>query len=592
MDGSLATSRTPLILIVDDEPTQRMTLRRAMEQNGYQVVEAANGEEALEIAFTLRPDIVLMDALMPVMDGFTACARLCECFPTLRAPVIIITCLDDRASVDRAFAAGASDFVTKPIHWAVLRQRVRRLLHESRVEGALRALEAELRHQSLHDPLTGLPNRALFMDRLQHARARAERQQRAIAVLCLDLDHFKLINDSLGHDAGDRALKVAADRMRGCLRSSDTVARFGGDKFMILLEGITDSSSAVAVADAIVARLEEPLTLGEREVTTTGSIGVAVSFPGQDRPADLPRDADLALYHAKANGRSRTAMFDPSMSASALARLDLQSDLRRALERGEFTVYYQPKVVLRTGQIVAVEALARWQHPTRGLVPPAQFIPVAEEIGLIVPLGRWVLTEACRQMRAWQARLPAAPPLDISVNLSAQQFQHPELVADVGRILRETGLEPARLELELTESTIMEHGGSNLLTLQALKRLGVQLAIDDFGTGYSSLSYLKRFPVDTLKIDRSFVAGLGRDPDDTAIVAAIQTLAHTLNLVVVAEGIETDEQVVLLRALGCEQGQGYHFGRPLGGDAAESLLLSGSEEQEQTAPVEARSYAA
>jgi diguanylate cyclase (GGDEF)-like protein/PAS domain S-box-containing protein len=439
-----------------------------------------------------------------------------------------------------------------------------------------KVLQQQLEHQAFHDPLTKLPNRVLFMDRLDHALARATRRATAIAVIFLDLDDFKVVNDSLGHKAGDQLLVTLGERLRSCLRAGDTASRLGGDEFTVLLEDIPDSEDAVIVAARIAEQLQDPFDLDGHEVFITTSIGIAISTSPQDGADDLLRNADVALYEAKAKGKGGYALFDPSMNHRAWERLQMESDLRRAIEREEFRVYYQPLVELGTGKISGVEALVRWEHPQRGLLTPSHFIPLAEETGLVVPIGQWVLEEACRQVRMWQPQYLTDPPLALSVNLSAKQFQHPELVEDVYLTLKETGLAPRHLKLEITESVAMENSDLTVATLWKLKDLGIHLAIDDFGTGYSTLSYLKHCPADTLKIDRSFVDGLGRTQEDTAIVRAVIAFAKALNLSVTAEGIETAEQLNRLQALGCDQGQGYYFAKPLSVEEISALFAAAS----------------
>lgn len=426
-----------------------------------------------------------------------------------------------------------------------------------------KVLEGQLSHQAFHDPLTNLPNRALFMDRLDNSIERTNRVSGTLAVLFLDLDEFKVVNDTLGHEAGDRLLAEISLRLQDSLRQGDTVARLGGDEFTILLEGLVSLDEAIAVSDRISQRLRLPIDLGSRSIVVTGSIGIALSSPGQERPEDLLRNADIAMYFAKQQGKDRHAIYDVSMNARAWNRLELESDLRKAIERGEFRVVYQPMIELSSGHLREVEALIRWQHPRRGLVNPDDFIPLAEETGLILPIGKWVLQEACRQMQLWQAENPETAPGRVNVNVSGRQFRNVNLAQEVEEILRETGMPAERLELEITESVMMQDAEITSRTLGALKRLGVHLAIDDFGTGYSSLSSLKRLPIDTLKIDRSFVSGLGRDPEDHAIVLAIISLAQTLGISVVGEGIETALQLTQLQALGCERGQGFLFAKPL-----------------------------
>lgn len=438
-----------------------------------------------------------------------------------------------------------------------------------------KAFEAELAHMAFHDTLSRLPNRVLFTDRLSHALARAQRRDATVAVMFVDLDNFKVINDSLGHHAGDSLLIAVTERLRQCLRPEDTLARFGGDEFTVLLEDVQSAQDAVIVAGRIQDELRAPFVINGHEVFTSASIGIALSAPGRDQPNGLLRDADVAMYGAKTGGKAHHVVFDHSMNLRAMERLELETDLRRAIERDELRVHYQPIVHLANGVVAGVEALVRWAHPRRGLIPPQQFIALAEETGLILPLGQWVLEAACRQVQAWRAVLPSDHPLLLSVNLSTRQLQHPRIVADVADILARTGFDPQQLELEITESILLENGDSTLTTLHQLKQLGIQLAIDDFGTGYSSLAYLRRFPIDTLKIDRSFVDRLGRDPEDTAIVQTITTLAKTLNHVVIGEGVETDQQYQQLRELGCDRGQGYFFARPTTGDQVLPLLVNG-----------------
>ncbi len=439
-----------------------------------------------------------------------------------------------------------------------------------------KAYERQLQQLAFRDSLTGLANRALLLDRLERALQIAHRSGRPVAIVFLDLDNFKVVNDSLGHEQGDHLLVEVGRRLEAALRMGDTAARLGGDEFTLLLEDGTPSD-AVAVAERVVRELAQPIQLGDRTVVVSASLGVAVSSQSteqQERPESLLRKADLAMYQAKADGKSRWAVFDPSMEARALERLELESDLRRAQDHDQFRLVYQPIISLQDRRLVGVEALLRWQHPTRGLVSPAQFIPIAEETGLIESLGLWVLETACRQAREWQDQYPSDPPLTMSVNLSVRQLQQPRLPEEVDRVLREAGVDPRTVKLEITESAIMQDPDAAGRTLSSLKALGVHLAVDDFGTGYSSLSYLKRFPVDTLKIDRSFVEGVGRDEHDTAIVRSVIELARSLGLSVTAEGIETPLQQSCLQRLGCDRGQGYLFAKPLSVEALGEFLGS------------------
>ncbi len=466
------------------------------------------------------------------------------------------------------------------------------LPNEPGVEGVLltcrdvserKAFEEQLSHQAFHDSLTRLPNRALFQERLGHALARSRRVGSVVAVLFLDLDNFKIVNDSLGHEAGDCLLLTVAERLSACVRPGDTVARLGGDEFTLLLEDLDDTTQATDLAERIAAALSVPLLVSGREVFTTASLGIAcesgASLDASRTPDDLVRDADTAMYRAKTEGKSRAVVFDARMNAQAVNRLELEMDLRRALEKEEFRVFYQPIVSLETRRVCEVEALVRWEHPVRGLVPPGDFIPLAEETGLIVPLGLWVLREACTQIRAWQEASRSGRPLRLSVNVSARQLQQPDLVAQVAEVLEETGLAPGCLKLEITESVMMLDADDTIPRLHALRALGICLAVDDFGTGYSSMAYLSSLPIDTLKIDRSFVSKMGRSDDDAAIVRAIVTLAKTLNLQITCEGIETPAQLAQLCALDCDQGQGYHFSRPLPAADCAALLARGIERE-------------
>jgi diguanylate cyclase (GGDEF)-like protein len=433
--------------------------------------------------------------------------------------------------------------------------------------------EKQLLHDALHDALTDLANRALFMDRLERAIERGKRhKQYLFAVLFLDLDRFKLVNDSLGHIIGNQLLIAIARRLQLCTRLEDTVARLGGDEFVILLEGIESANEATQVAARIQTELAQPFNFSGHEMFASASIGIALSATGYEQPEAILRDADVAMYRAKALGKSRYEMFDTSMHAQAVTRLQLETDLRHAIERQEFELHYQPIVLLRNKELVGFEALVRWRHPQRGLVSPEAFIPVAEDTGLIVPLGWWVLQEACRQMHVWQQQFLVGPPLSMSVNLSGKQITQPDAVERVEQILQATGLPPSSLKLELTESLMMEHAEATITILQKLKALGIQLAIDDFGTGYSSLSYLYQFPIDTLKIDRSFVNRMDVELEKLELVRTIATLAWNLSMNVVAEGIETQQQLSHLKALGCEYGQGYFFSKPVDAIATEQLL--------------------
>jgi diguanylate cyclase (GGDEF)-like protein len=456
----------------------------------------------------------------------------------------------------------------------------RYLAEQERISSELEESREHFRNAALHDSLTGLPNRTLLMNHLRLAVEHAKRRPGYLfAALFLDLDRFKVINDSLGHIAGDQLLVCIARRLENCIRNTDTVARLGGDEFAILLSDIEDYADAVRVADRIQEELMRPFHLGGHEVYTSASIGITLSASGYQEPEAILRDADTVMYRAKANGKARHELFDEAMHARAVALLRTETDLRRAVERDEFRVVYQPILSLLTGEVAGFEALVRWQHPERGLVSPAEFIPVAEETGRIVEIGRIVLRESCRQLSEWQSRGVVPPALHVSVNLSGKQFAQTHLAAEISEALAETGLDPRSLRLEITESVIMGNAEATCTTLGRLRALGIGVSIDDFGTGYSSLSYLHRFPVDILKVDRSFVSRMGEPEENGEIVRTIVTLASNLGMGVVAEGVETERQAGQLRGLGCEYAQGYLFSRPLAADAAERWLASRHAEQ-------------
>ena len=430
--------------------------------------------------------------------------------------------------------------------------------------------EARVLHLAHYDELTGLPNRTMFHQRVGHALAQARRSGKELAILFIDLDHFKKINDTLGHEAGDRALKLIAERLRGCLRESDTVGRLGGDEFVVLIEELPRSESVAEVATKILAAVARPFPLDAGEYQLTASIGIS-TYPGDSEDMQgLMKNADISMYRAKEQGRNNYQFYSVQMNVHTLERLALESDLRHALERDEFRLHYQPKVDIRSGRVTGAEALVRWQRPARALVPPAQFIPLAEETGLIVPIGEWVLKTACLHNGGWLDQ--GLPRLTVAVNLSARQFAHESLLEDVARTLRDTQLDPAYLEFEITESMVMRDPEHAVKLLGGLKTMGIRLSIDDFGTGYSSLNYLKRFPLDSVKIDRAFIQDLPGNADDAAITRAIIAMAHSLRLKVIAEGVETKEQLGFLRELGCDEMQGYLFSGPLPGDEFVRLL--------------------
>ena len=437
-----------------------------------------------------------------------------------------------------------------------------------------KSLEEQLLLDAFHDPVTSLANRALFLDRLGVSFARIQRRKStSFALLCIDIDRFKNVNDSLGHRKGDEMLVSVSRRLLKCVRFGDTVARLGGDEFAVLLEDINGPGDVETTVERIQREIGKPFGLGGDEVFATVSIGIAIAEPGYDKPEDLLRDADTAMYRAKAEGKARHVVFDVAMRDQAVNLLQLETDLRRALERNEFLINYQPIVSLKTGEIVGFEALLRWQHPSRGLMAPSRFIPLAEDTGMIVPIGEWVLRESCRQMAEWQKKFPQIPPLSISVNISNKQLV-PGITNTVGTILKETGLDPSTLKLEITESTVIENSDRAAGLLNELRRLKVRILIDDFGTGYSTMNYLSKLSVDGLKIDRSFIKVINPSGEGLAIVRTILTLARNLGLDVIAEGVETSDQLELLRWLNGEYAQGFYFHKPLDPSQVEVVLGS------------------
>jgi diguanylate cyclase (GGDEF)-like protein len=543
------TDDTPQVLVVDDDRSTRSTLRYTLQRDGFRVEEAADGAQALALLKRFQPDVILMDAVMPVMDGFAACARLQELPGGSAIPVLMITALQDNSSVERAFAAGASDYIPKPIHYAVLSQRVRRIIEANRAE-------KRIRHLAYNDLLTGLPNRTLFFDLLGKSIETAAQTGTQVGVLFMDLDRFKYVNDNLGHDVGDRLLQAVAQRVRHTVRTVDTVARLGGDEFTVVLGDLESPAAAATAAHNICRMLATPFQIDGHDIFVTSSVGIAMYPHDGTDVATLVKHADSAMYRAKKTN-SGFQFYEASMEHSISEHVRMESDLRRALEQDQLEVFYQPQASLASGEIVGMEALIRWTHPTRGTVGPNDFIGLAEETGLIIPLGEWVLRSACTQLQEWLVQ--GLPPMRVAVNLSVRQLLQKDFAATVEGILAQTGLPPHLLELEITESTLMENAQDTLAALHRLHQLGVRLSIDDFGTGYSSLSYLKRFPVDIIKIDRSFVRDVPQDADDAAIVTAIIALAHSLRLEVVAEGVETEAQLHFLQARQCDLLQGYHL---------------------------------
>ncbi|ANX03793.1 EAL domain-containing protein [Immundisolibacter cernigliae] len=549
------------VLLVEDDHSTRLALRGILALEGYRVIEAGDGEEAMQLYPRVRPDLVLLDARLPRQDGFTTCRQMLALPQAHRTPVLMITSLADEISVERAFRAGAADYITKPINFGVLRRRVTRLLQAG-------ASERHAHRLAYHDVLTGLPNRAGFRERLRERLERADAGTK-LAVVALDLDRFKVLNESLGHDVADEVLVQLADRIRRQLRADDLLGRVGSDEFGLAFE-IDGPDTAVTVANKILGSVGLPLQVADQELVLGASIGIAL-YPADDSGLDgLIRHAETALNQAKSAGGGRHHFWQTHMSVAVRRRLDMETDLRKALERSELMLFYQPQMNLGSGMVTGVEALIRWQHPQRGLVSPADFIPLAEDTGLIGPIGEWVLREACRQNRLWQQH--GLPPLRMAVNVSGHQLAAPEFVDTVARALEETDHAPQRLELEITETTLMRDLEASAKVLSRLRSLGVRLSIDDFGTGYSSLGYLKHLPVQTVKIDRSFVAELPENTHDAAITNGIIDMGHNLGLEIVGEGVETAAQLRYLRERGCDVIQGYLLHAPTTPGSIETWL--------------------
>lgn len=564
------------LLIVDDEEMNRDMLSRRLELEGYCCLTAAGGADALRLLTEHDFDAVLLDAMMPVLSGYDVLAEIRKTRTAMELPVLMVTAKNQNEDVVNAFEVGANDYITKPINFPVAVARIKS--HVAGKKLATRS-QADANRNSSADPLTGLSNRVSFLDHLNTAVAAAPTVAAHFAVLFLDVDRFKVVNDGLGHLAGDELLITVARRLESCLRGSDVVgriqdgfsiSRFGGDEFVILLQGLHQPADAGFVADRILAVLAQPLSLRGHDVTLSASIGIALG--GESDAEALLRDADTALYRAKVEGKCRWRMFDQALRKQAVERLALEQDLKKGLERGEFMVHYQPIVELPSGRIRGFEALLRWKHAVRGFVSPGDFIPLAEEIGLIGELGTWILRQACRQVRVWHDGHPESEPMFISVNVSTKQFADPNLVRTVEDCLRETGLAPPCLKLEVTESAIVTDPTAAADTLNRLRELGVHISLDDFGTGYSSLSYLQNFKIDTLKIDRSFISRMGSSTESDQIVRTIINLAHNLGMEVTAEGIEDDLQHSQLYAIGCETAQGFLYSRPISAASIEELL--------------------
>jgi len=556
-------------LLIEDNPGDARLLKELLAEEPaapFRIICVDRLQRGLELLSTEKIDVLLLDLSLPDSHGLETFAKAYAHAP--KVPIIVLTGNDDHALALLAVKAGAQDFLFK----GKLDREL--LIRSMQYSIERKRYQEQLEHQANYDVLTGLPNRNLLHDRLKRA-VFAQRDARPIAVVFIDLDHFKFINDSLGHTQGDKLLAIIAERLASIVREGDTVARLGGDEFVLVLNDQNKEDVIFRAMQRVLNKVSEPMTIDGQELYITCSAGVSLY------PADAPdvetllKNADVAMYRAKEHGRNNFQFYTPEMNDLANERLALEHSLRRALERNELLLHYQPKVNLETGMIVGAEALLRWQHPEWGLIAPERFIPIAEETGLIVQIGAWVIRTACNQARLWQDA--GLPPVVMSVNLSARQFRQESFVKVVTQILHETGLKPEQLEMELTESMLMHNANAAISILAGLKSIGVRLSLDDFGTGYSSLSYLSRLPIDTLKIDRSFVQHIGdQDECDNGILAqAIISLGHSLNLTVIAEGVETGEQLQFLKAHQCDEVQGFYFCKPtVAGEFAKMLAES------------------
>lgn len=691
------------ILIVDDNPANIDVLGGIMEEY-YEISVATNGQRALDILNSSnKPDLVLLDIMMPEIDGYEVCRKIKANPGTSDIPVLFISAKSEEADEKKGFQLGAVDYLRKPVNSSVALARVKaqlelkhlrdqlafdlnttendrrrqqeffkqlfenspqaiiyvnknnkiievnqkfellfggqselesisdlasrivpdseiqehRMFFQSIIEGNTQRIETErikkdgskvpvsmfgypvqvdtdfdgvfiiyedisqqksyenqLRHQAFHDALTGIPNRLLLSERLDRALARASRSKNfKFAFLMIDLDRFKSINDSLGHQAGDQLLKTISSRLQGSIRSLDTVARLGGDEFAILIEEYNDTTEVNTIVQRILKNIEKPIRIFETEVHISGSIGVVINMQDYTHSDEIVRDADLAMYKAKSDGKANHRLFDPEMYQYAIESMKLESDLRNAQANNELEMFYQPIVSVGSEIIQGFEALIRWRHPQFGLISPDRFIPIAEETGLIIDLGRWILHESCQQLKTWQNRLAGRTPITMNINISVKQFLQGDLINDLNGLIDEFQLDPDCLKLELTESLFMDHSEFALKIIRELKEIGVHFVIDDFGTGYSSLSYIHRFPVDVLKIDRAFVKNMETEPESLEIVKTIIRMSQSMNMTVVAEGIETKQQLDILKKLSCQNAQGYLFSRPLEKQDAFKLLM-------------------
>lgn len=559
------------VLVAEDDPVSAKLLESMLTKWGYDPVMTRDGNEAWNVLQDANPPrLAIIDWMMPGMDGVTICnkIRLAGNKPYIYA--ILLTARGRQQDIRDGLDAGADDYVVKPFDPNELKARLQNGVRIIELQGALEYTKEALREQATRDPLTGLPNRTMLHESLEQSINNAVRNGEMLAVIYLDLDNFKFVNDTLGHTFGDTLLMAVGERLRKCLRFGDTLARMGGDEFTIVTPGISKPEDAITVARKILNTLINSFNISEHEIFVSASIGITI-FPLDGSDADtLIRNADSAMYRAKEIGKNNFHLFTESLNTETAHRLHLENSLRKALERGEMHLFYQPRVDMKTGKLIGAEALIRWIHPTRGIIPPSDFIPIAEETGVIIQISRWVLMHACVQNKLWQEK--GLPPINISVNVSARDFRDTDILETISEVIQHTELDPHYLDIELTESILIRNIDTAVKTLSKIKKMGVRISIDDFGTGYSSLSYLKRFPIDVVKIDRSFVNDITENTDDSAIAGAVVAMSHAMNMRVVAEGIETQAQLDHLASIGCDEMQGFFISKPIPADEFEAFL--------------------
>jgi diguanylate cyclase (GGDEF)-like protein len=581
-EPSLNSGKDATVLVCDDDPTYLLLMKETLSSDNHKVLTAANGVDALKLYIQHEPNIVLLDVHMPMLSGFEVCAEIRKHPKGKDIPILMVTGADDILSIESAYKHGATDFLPKPLRWPMVAHRVRYMLKGSETFNSLKQSEEKMRRLAYIDSLTGLPNRQSLDESLEEAIWFAAKERQSLGIMYIDLDNFKRINDTLGHDFGDKLLKKISEKICQCVKEKTgfpnalidvidiEVFRLGGDEFMILLNQTLQDDDVKVVAQSLVTCISELVSIDDYEVALTPSIGIAMYPRDGANVTELKKHADVAMYYAKSMGRRGYRFYAESLNENAMKFLQIEGCLRNALSNDEFILHYQPQVCLKSNKIISVEALLRWKSPELGYVTPSDFIPVAEDSGLINELGEWVMRTACFQAKAWLD--VGMQDFRVSVNLSSIQFKRASLLNMIKRALDDSGLPASLLEVELTESAVMNDVDQNITRLNQIRDMGVAISIDDFGTGYSSLSYLKKFPINTLKIDRSFIITIDSDPDDAAIVEAIIALASTLKLTVIAEGVETHGQLKTLNRFHCDIIQGFYFSKAVSAEEVTEMM--------------------